>query len=333
MNHFANFKSMISRSTLLLLLSLFSMNLLAQGNALLENNELLMGKTVKLTVSVNLPSDTAKVEFPLLEAAIKDKRKFVPLLNDTIELLTSYTTSREKNGNVDVLKYNLQLQAFDSGRYELPPFELLVNGNPVETNRATLSVIPVKVKADDQIDGFQDIVEPFEINPNPEDEQSDSSKLLSWLIPVAVAILALIIFLIIYYKKTGRILLISKPLQPYEIALNKLKKLHAQNLPQKGKVKEYYTRLTDILRGYLHRQFGIKTYEKTTSEILYQIKLDDELSHYEPVLKSILETADFVKFAKVKPSVVENGRCMTEAERFVNASHPKDERKEVKDDA
>lgn len=297
----------------------------SQAVASLESNELLMGNRMKLTISVPLPSDTAKVEFPLLQQAISQKKKYVPLLNDTIELLTAYTKSLDKVDNKAVMKYNLQIQAFDSGRYELPPLDFIVGKEKISTRPVPLSVIPVKAKADDPLDIAINVAEPFEVNPNPE-EMEEANATLWWLIALAVIVAGFIIFMYLRYRKTGSLLLISKPLPPYQLALNRLRKLQQQNLPQKGKTKEYYTKLTDILRSYMNRQFRIKTFEKTTAEILRQVSDDEILSKYEGVLNSIFETADFVKFAKVNPSVVENSRCLTDAERFIEASHPEDDK-------
>ena len=331
-NNYISLKSGIFIRTLFLILflSVFSDKISAQAVASLENDELLMGKTMKLTISVPVPNDTSKVEFPLLQQAVNARSKFVPLLNDSVEVLTSYTKTLEQQNNKDWVKYNMQIQAFDSGRYELPPFDFIVDGKKISSNRVSLNVIPVKAKADDQIEPFEEIVDPFELNPNPE-EMKEPAGFLWWLIPVAILLLAFIVFLFIRYKKTGSLSLLAKPLPPYAIALNKLRKLQAQNLPQKGKTKEYYTKLTDILRSYINRQFRLKTFEKTSNEILREIKEDERLSRFEGVIKSILETADFVKFAKVEPSVIENSRCLTDAERFIEASHPEVEDTKSKD--
>lgn len=281
-----------------------------------------MGKTMKLTVSIPVASDTSKVEFPMLQNALAARQKYIPLLNDSVELLTEHTVARENQNNKAYVKYSVAVQSFDSGRYELPPLEFIVDGKKVTSNKVAFDVLPVKVKADDKIDPANgDIKEPFELNPNPE-EMEEPAGFLWWLIPVALIVLAIIAYLYMRYRKTGSLLMLSKPLPPYAVALNKLRKLQGQNLPQKGKTKEYYTKLTDILRGYINRQFRIKTFEKTTSEILKEISEDERLSGYTDVLKSIFETADFVKFAKVQPSVIENSRCLTDAERFVEQSHP-----------
>lgn len=302
---------------------LYATNLFSQAVATIEDSELLMGNTTGLKIEVPMPSDSATVVFPLLQK-LQKKTDYATLLNDTVEVRLRDKSAPQERGGQYWMKYELTLQAFDSGRYELPPFEFLVNGEEVTSNPLELSVIPVKVKADDKIDDFSDVVAPFDVNPNPEELEETDRSILGWVIAAAVVFLALIVYMWIRYRKTGSLLPVSRPLPPYQIAINKLNKLHKQSLPAKGKTKEYYTRLTDILRKYLKNQFGVKTLEKTSAEILTEIKNDERISQYEGVLKSIFETADFVKFAKVNPSVVENGRCMTDALRFVEASKPEE---------
>lgn len=293
-----------------------------QASASLESEELLMGNTLKLSIRVPMPSDTASVEFPLLQEARLQKRKYVGLLNDTIEILADYKRALETDGSKVAMRYDLTVQAFDSGRYVLPPFEFLVNRQLVSSNPVELSVLPVKVKADDKIDDFVGPASPFELNPNPDEGENRTDRLVWWIAAgVILAVLVLLTFL--YYRKNGKSFLpSSKPKTPYEQAIEKLEKLKKQNLPERGRTKEYYTHLTDIVRVYLNRQFGVKTFEKTSAEILDQIEAKDDLESYYGVLKSIFEISDFVKFAKVQPTVEENRRCLEDAERFVEVSHP-----------
>lgn len=312
----------------LLMLSIVMPGIRAQVEVRPETDELLMGNRMKLAVSIPLESDSSKVEIPMLQQAKAAGKKYVGLLNDTIDLLTSYSRSLQNADGKPFMRYELTIQAFDSGSYQLPPIEFIVDGKPVMTSPVAINVIPVKVKADDPIEGFSDIAEPFEVNPNPEElEQDEAGGLIIWLVALAVLLAAVIIYLYLRYRKTGSLLSFAKPQPPYAKALSRLKKLKSQNLPAKGKTKEYYTRLTDIIRQYLNRQFGVKTMEKTTREILGQVHLNDELEKYEPLLTSLFETADFVKFAKVNPQEAENERCMAEAVRFIKASRPAEEEK------
>lgn len=292
-----------------------------QAATVLEDEELLMGKTVRMTVDIPVPSDTTKVTVPILAEA--KGRKFVGLLNDTIEIGVKPKETVINDGNYLYRRFEFTVQAFDSGTYKLPPIVFDVNGEQILSKGQELTVLPVKVKADDKIDPFSDIAEPFEVNPvlaRQQEEQEAVNTLVWWLIACTALLLVLIICLILRYRKTGRILP-HREVPLYKRALQRLRKLHNQHLPQRDRTKEYYTKLTDILRQYINGQFGVKTFEKTTHEILVQLSENTLTAQFEPQIKSILETADFVKFAKIQPTEEENERCMEEAIRFIELSH------------
>ena len=82
-----------------------------------------------------------------------------------------------------------------------------------------------------------------------------------------------------------------------------------------GKVKAYYTALTDILRRYVGGRYGIDAMESTTDEILAQM---GELSkeNYNN-LRTILQLSDIVKFAKGVPTEQENEQVWFDTYRFV----------------
>lgn len=307
-------------------------NVFAQeATASLEKDEILMGTTTEMKVRIPLPNDTVAVEFPLLQEALSKKKSFVSLLNDTVELRSKYKREIIREDDKTWMTYDLTIQAFDSGAYTLPPLTFLVGNEPVNTNSINLKVIPVKASADDKIDDFSDVAQPFELNPNPEemDEEGGWPWWIWLLIGLAALVLIGAIILFFIFRKNGNRLPFIKKQPVYVQALNKLSKLKSQNLPTKGKTKEYYTRLTDILRWYLRRQYGIKTLERTSAEILSETRDIDKLSNNYEILKSIFDTADFVKFAKVNPSEAENLRCMAESELFIhNTKFTIDEMKE-----
>ncbi|MBA7625810.1 hypothetical protein ES703_33242 [subsurface metagenome] len=99
----------------------------------------------------------------------------------------------------------------------------------------------------------------------------------------------------------------SKPEEPAHItAFRELDKIKARKLWQQKQVKEYYTRITYIIRWYIFKRFGIHALEETSDEILYYIKslgLNDlNLQN----LEYLLNLADLVKFAKGEPDPEEN---------------------------
>ena len=107
-------------------------------------------------------------------------------------------------------------------------------------------------------------------------------------------------------------------------AVRELDKLKGEKIWQNGREKEFYSKLTDILRRYIHEREGFNAMEMTSGEILNEIrKLSDVDSVYEN-LKQILSTSDLVKFARYKPYPDENDLSMVNAYFFVNQTREPD---------
>lgn len=119
-----------------------------------------------------------------------------------------------------------------------------------------------------------------------------------------------------------------------EVALEKLDAIKEQKIWKDGKVKEYQTELTDVVREYIGRRFDVHSTEKTSDETLQELKpllmsasLNDKMSAtvslndgkalYER-LKKMLQLADLVKFAKWHTTPDENESALSTAYDFVN---------------
>ena len=115
-----------------------------------------------------------------------------------------------------------------------------------------------------------------------------------------------------------------------EVALEKLDAIKAQKIWKDGKVKEYQTELTDVVREYIGRRFDVQSTEKTSDETLKEVKpllvngdlaSEDGKELYERLSK-MLRTADLVKFAKWHTTPDENEQALTTAYDFVKETTP-----------
>jgi len=106
-----------------------------------------------------------------------------------------------------------------------------------------------------------------------------------------------------------------------EVALEKLDAIKEAKIWKDGKVKEYQTDLTDVVREYIGRRFGVQSTEKTSDETLRAMKPLIEKPLYDR-LKSMLQLADLVKFAKWHTTPDENENGLTTAYEFVKETTP-----------
>jgi hypothetical protein len=104
-----------------------------------------------------------------------------------------------------------------------------------------------------------------------------------------------------YRKRKKKADVLKKP--AHIIALEEIEKLKSEHLVEKGVVREYYFRLSDIFRHYIENRFSIPAVEQTTQELLPEIM---RLAAMQTTAKSgardFLHHSDMVKFAKYVPA-------------------------------
>lgn len=286
--------------------------------AKLDSVNLLMGNMT--TLGLEVVQDKGKPGgFPMFRN-VDPSLGYVGVCGDSIELRTSFKADTVELGSGRIqINYKVPLQAFDSGTYRLPEFVYVSESDTARSNALTLQVVPVKVAADDPIAGFAPVAEPegkkfFDFVP---DWLAD----FWWIIVIALLAIAAFIWAIRRYKKEGTVLKKKPEPTPYETAMKNLRELKARNLWEQGMEKEYFTRLTDILRIYLDKRFGINAMEMTTREImdrLYESDVKDKRDY----VRQILSVADFVKFAKVRPLPADNIAAYENAVKFVEETKP-----------
>lgn len=130
---------------------------------------------------------------------------------------------------------------------------------------------------------------------------------LLWaLLFVVIAAGAALLIYFLLRRRQKQIVPEGKPLLPNEEALLELDRLRDEHLPEAGKIKEYFFRLSAIVRWYLERRFGVPASEQTTEEFLSNMYQKDFLSeNQKKTMKAFMEQSDLVKYAKYQASLAE----------------------------
>ena len=135
---------------------------------------------------------------------------------------------------------------------------------------------------------------------------------------LALAMLVALVWVIVRLAQKKPVFGKEKPAEPpHEKAIRELNELVHQKLWQNGRHKQYYTRLTDILREYLDGRYGVGAMEMTTDEILTAIRPLELEPKQVAMIDDLLHTADFVKFAKHAPDAEQNETLYTGVYYFV----------------
>lgn len=305
----------------LLLVFACSLDMMSQVSvvASLDSATMLMGRIDTLRVFVERDADRQGV-FPLLHKI--GPGGYVTLLNDTIEIGVPRMDTIKREGNRITERLVMPVQVFDSGAYTLPPFVYVTADDSVASNELRLEVVPVKVGENDAISDYNDVADPSD--KSFWDWMPDWLYYYWWLWLIIMAAVVAGIFVARKYKKTGKFISLPEKPQPkpWTLALDKLEKLKAKNLWENGMEKEYFTELTDILRDYLSQRFGINAMEMTSRQIMQTLADQTDVKEKRGYVRKILDVADFVKFAKVRPLPADNVEAFDNAVNFVKETIP-----------
>ncbi|MCB0429583.1 MAG: hypothetical protein H6585_10615 [Flavobacteriales bacterium] len=209
------------------------------------------------------------------------------------------------------------ITSFDSGHYTIPSFlfrDAKDTSITSSTGALNLDVITVQV---DTTQAIRNIKEPM-------DAPLTWQEMKTLILIVALVVFALLFFLwyFIFREKKKQVENTEPVVQlpPHEEALLALRALEEEKLWQQGDIKTYHTRLTDILREYIERQFGISAMEMTSNEVLTAMRSRVDAGLLQKHLRPLFTLADMVKFAKAQPLASEHEVNLRLAVEFVQAT-------------
>ncbi|GHU63609.1 hypothetical protein FACS1894123_06700 [Bacteroidia bacterium] len=270
-------------------------------------------------------------------AANKGQQLQIPFHADTlitgVEVLAiSKPDTIDIGNNRMQLKYDYLITSFDSAVYLLPPFVAIAGADTAYSGELGLKVSTLPVDTESgQFYDIKGIVDPRFV----------LSDYLPVILSILGGVLAILLAIFLIKRWRSRKSLIpfvkEKPdLPPHLRAINGLDEVKLRKLWQQGKVKEYHSEVTDILRQYIDERFAIGAMEMTSGEILDKIKGQSDVDTSIDNLKQILLLADFVKFAKYNPLPDENELSLMNAYLFVNNTQkeeiqPEEEKKKEKE--
>lgn len=278
-------------------------------NTELERDTIVIGDQVALKVSVVAPKNEIII-FP----------EFQEKLVEGIELIeaTDVDTIKSKDSKLRRMERKYLITSFDEGSYRLskfPVLKVIPSTSSVDTLYSSNEIV-LTVKTVDLEENFQ----PYDVR----DIKTYPSQWWLWagiFTLAALFVIASVIFLINRKRGTAAGRAVKLKIDPYLWATHELENLKNTNLAL-TRTKEYYSRLTDIVREYIELQINVSAMEKTSDEILSL--LSDTAFNSEELLRNIRDlfsVADLVKFAKYPASVFECETGWEEARQFVILSN------------
>lgn len=253
------------------------------------------------------------------------------IVRDIRESLTAKAGGRLKR------RISMLLTVFETGAQTIPAIDILYLGSDGSTHRARTEPVDVEVGSILPADAgeIRDIKNPIEVPRRWKDlllsyllviglvagtaasvllsvrrkQEIEAILLRVWrkvtapvrrLVQYLLGLLGLI-------KRTGEArpydIEVTEPdLIPEEAALKEIERIEALGLRSQGMIKDYYTLISETVRRYLERKYGVLAMESPVSHTLGAISEMGISGEAYDTLQSLLEEADLVKFARFTPT-------------------------------
>lgn len=250
------------------------------------------------------------LRFPLFKDSVPAGLELIETLkNDTI---------KESDGTIKVTA-NYIFTGWDSALVYVGGLPVVDGEDTFMSNPVSLKIVDVPVDTANAICDIKPVYDP------PFDWELFWTILIIVLIVAALVVGGIFVYRK-YFKGRGKKAEVEKIIDPRPadvIAMEQLEKLRQEKLWQGGRNKEYYSVLTDIVKSYISRRYGINAVEQSTDDLLRELRMNTQIDiEKEPVetLKDVLRLADLVKFAKWTPLPAENERAFEDGRQFVQST-------------
>jgi hypothetical protein len=271
-------------------------------------NSLKIGEQTELIYEIKGTGEQPSLSFPAKKGIIVCEDANRPL-----EIIGVFNDTVIQQQNTWTWRGTYVVTAWDSGQYVVPSFSVSL-GKKVETfEKVILNVTFPKVDKNGQIKDIKAIFTDI-----PSEFQTWIKKNYSWILWTLIIIVFALIGWFWFKRRKKKIPTESKKQQSYaEIAIQEIDILIAQKYWLEHGEKEYYFKLSTILKSYLGANYQLSLSEKTSYEIqllLNQLKVNRTVLMD---IEWVLQQSDMVKFAKSEPSELDMLQVGTRSKSIV----------------
>lgn len=283
-------KYFISAFVLIAFVSLYQISFGQAVQTSVSKKDILIGEQISYVLRIGLPSPEYNVALN-----IPDSIPHFDVLRKT------GGKGKDKQGN-NVWQQTIVFTSFDSGSWNFPAFAYRINRANTTSQPLATDTFRVNV-------GYM----PLDKSGKPRDINSviDVSY-FDWFwvwVGVGILLILLLAYLLYRYFKKKKQIPDSK-IGAYDEAMKQLEELHKANEQRSLPVKEFHTRLADVLKNYYGKSVHQNILNKTTNEILQKLKIHELKAETESHAGEALRTGDAVKYAKYNASYTQNEEAL-----------------------
>jgi len=268
-----------------------------RAGAAVDRTTILVGETINLKIQAVIPFDKT-VKWPVIDT--------IP----HFEIVSKTDLDSSKDAMYKILRQQLIITSYDSGYWTIPSFTLQLGKQRLKTDSIAINVT---YSPADPNQPYHDIKEIIPV-------EKPTNYLLYWILGAITILFAVAAYFYLRKKKPK-----PKPeekvsrLSPYDEAMEALKELSKQSPVDQPSIKNYFTKLNDILRVYLKRRFNYSTLEKTNEEVILQLRNSKLKGEEFTRLAQALRMNDFIKFAKYGPTEAEKTEVFNQISQSIKS--------------
>ncbi len=276
-----------------------------------DKKDILIGEQIKLTIKIHIEPTEIQLNVNSLNRWLVMPDS-IPHF-DIVDTGKPDTTNFKDNSKT--IEQTITITSFDSGRWVFPglPVEFAkATGQPPQTVQTDSFYVNVSYAAADSTNELRDIKPIITI--------SITDYFWYYIIGGGLLLLLLIYLLYRYFKKrkqSAPAIALSK-LSPFDEAMEELKKLAQLNLQDAGEIRLYHIKLAAIFKNYLGRKQSKNLLNKTTGDLLINMKEMNLPAEAVSNLATALRCTDAVKFAKYLPLSNESDDSLQKIKETIN---------------
>lgn len=268
------------------------LNAMSQGaisvKATVDKQKIVIGEPIELKLEADVPENELIRFFTI----------------DTIphfEFLSKEKIDTANTSSGTRLSQSMRITSFDSGQWVIPAFYL------ADSTATDSVVVDVGFSPFDPNQPYHDIKDVIDVSV-----EQPQKQWWWWAAGGGVVLLVLLLYLLLRKKKPVQVKA-AAPVDPFAEAMRELDALQKE----KPDGKQYYSALVNIFRQYVLKRKGIHSLQKTTDDLVLQLKgLSLNKDSFDQ-LSQALRLSDFVKFAKYIPSAEDDRQAFDTIKRSI----------------
>lgn len=259
-------------------------------------NSLKIGEQTELIYEIKGTGEHPSISFPAKSDKILCENK-----QFSLEVIGVFNDTFIKQQNSWIWRGAYVITAWDSGQFVIPSFSISLNKKVETFDKVILNFTFPKVDKSGELKDIKSIFTAI-----PSEFQTWLKKNYTWILwSILIVVVGVFIWIWLKRRKKKSPIETKIALSPAEIALQEIDNLIQHKFWIQNGEKEYYVKLSSILKTYLGANYQLSLSEKTSYEIqllLSQVQISKEILND---IQWVLQQSDMVKFAKSEPSEID----------------------------